>query len=62
MFYDDIIDKEVEKKLKEYEKIFPEGFPLMEFEGNKKELMKTIEKCIKKNKEYFVKYEDDEDD
>ena len=62
MFYDDEIDEEVEKKLKEYEEKFPDGFPLMEFEGNKKQLINTIDKCIKKNKEYFIEYEDDEDD
>lgn len=62
MFYDDEIDEEVEKKLKKYEEKFPDGFPLMEFEGNKKQLINTIDKCIKKNKEYFVEYEDDEDD
>ncbi len=62
MFYDDEFDEEVERKLKEYEAKFPEGFPLMEFEGNKKQLIKTIDKCIKKNKKYFVRYEDDEDD
>ena len=62
MFYDDGFDEEVERKLDEYEKKFPEGFPLMEFEGNKKQLIKTINKCIKKNKEYHVEYKDDEDD
>lgn len=62
MFYDEGFDEEVERKLDEYERKFPEGFPLMEFEGNRKQLIKTIDKCIKKNKEYGVKYEDDEDD
>ncbi len=62
MFYYEEVDEEIEKKLKEYEKIFPEGFPLMEFDGNKKQLIKTINKCIKKQKAVFVKYEDDEDD
>ncbi len=63
MFYDDGFDEEVEKKLEEYEKKFPDGFPLMEFEGNKKELMKTINRCIKINKEYTgINYEEDEDD
>lgn len=61
MFYDDGFDKEVEEKLVEYEKTFPNGFPLMEFEGNKKQLIKTINKCIKKNKEYYAEYEDDAD-
>ena len=62
MFYDDGFDDEVEKKLKEYEDFFQDDFPLMEFEGNKKQLIKTINTCIKKNKKYCVKYEEDEDD
>lgn len=62
MFYDDGFDDEVENKLKEYEDFFGDDFPLMEFEGNKKQLIKTINKCIKKKKEYCVKYEEDEDD
>lgn len=62
MFYDEF-DEGVEKKLEEYEKIFSDGFPLMEFEGNKKQLIKTINKCIRKNKEYAgIDYADDEDD
>lgn len=62
MFYDDGFDKEVEKKLNDYEIKFADEFPLMEFEGNKKQLIKTIDKCIKKNKKYHVEYEEDEDD
>ena len=62
MFYDDGFDEEVEKKLAEYEAKFPDGFPLMEFEGNKKQLIRTIDKCIKQNKEFYIKYKDDEDD
>lgn len=62
MFYDDGFDEEVEKKLDEYEAKFSDGFPLMEFEGDKKQLIKTIDKCIKRNKEFYIKYEDDEDD
>lgn len=62
MFYDDGFDEEVERKLDEYERKFPEGFPLMEFEGNRKQLIKTIDKCIKKNKKYGMKYKDNEDD
>ena len=62
MFYYEEVDEEIEKKLKEYEKIFPEGFPLMEFDGSKKQLIKIINKCIKKQKAFFVKYEEDEDD
>ena len=62
MFYSDVFDKEVEDKLKEYENKFLEEFPLMEFEGNKKQLIKTINKCIKKNKKFFVKFEEKEED
>lgn len=62
MFYDDGFVKEVEKKLKDYEIKFADEFPLMEFEGNKKQLIKTIDKCIKKNKKYYVIYEENEDD
>lgn len=40
------------KKLDEYEEIIPDGFPLMQFSGNKQELIKEIDKCIKSNKEY----------
>lgn len=50
--YEDKLDEEVEKKLDEYEKVFPEGFPLMQFEGNKEELIKKIDKCIETNTEY----------
>ena len=62
MFYSDIFDKEVEDKLKEYKNKFLEEFPLMEFEGNKKQLIKTINKCIKKNKKFFVEFEENEED
>ncbi len=50
--YEGKLDEEVEKKLDEYEKIFPEGFPLMQFEGNQEELIKEIDKCIETNTEY----------
>ena len=46
--YEDILDDEVEEKLNEYEKIFSEGFPLMQFDGTKEELIKEINNCIKK--------------
>ena len=58
MFDPDELDEEVERKLGEYEKVFPQGFPLMSFEGNKEKLIKTIDKCIRKNKTYKPKYED----
>ncbi len=59
--YDGIIDKDVEKKLEEYEKMFPEGFPLMMFDGNKKELIEEINKCIKTKTEYDTSFYDDPD-
>ena len=59
--YEDIIDDEVEKKLDEYEKIFPDGFPLMQFEGNKEELIKEIDKCIETNTEYDTNFYDNDD-
>ena len=62
MFYSDVFDKEVEDQLKDYENKFLEEFPLMEFEGNKKQLIKTINKCIKKNKKFFVEFEENEED
>lgn len=62
MFYDDVIDSEVEKALQEYSQKFKDDFPLMEFEGNKKQLISIIKKCIKKNKEFFVKYDENEED
>ena len=59
--YEDIIDGEVEHKLDEYEIRFFEGFPLMQFEGTKKELIKTINKCLRQNKEYDTRFYDNED-
>lgn len=58
MFGPDELDDEVEKKLAEYEEKFPQGFPLMEFDGGKKQLIKVINKCIKGNKPYHIEYED----
>lgn len=55
MYYD-ILDKEVEQYLDEYEKIFPEGFPLAQFEGTKKELIAEINNCIKAKKEYDTSF------
>ena len=43
MYYD-ILDKEVEQKLDEYEKTFPDSFPLAQFYGSKKELIEEINK------------------
>ena len=34
----------------------------MEFEGNRKQLIKIIDKCIKQNKEYYIEYDEDEED
>lgn len=56
--YEDVLDEEVKNKLVEYEKIFPEGFPLMQFDGNKKELIKEIDKCIANKKEYDTSFWD----
>lgn len=61
MYYD-VLDKEVEKKLDEYEKIFPEGFPLAQFEGTKKELIEEIDKCITAKKEYDTSFWDENPD
>lgn len=56
--YDDVLDEEVEQKLDEYEEVFPEGFPLAQFEGNKQELIQEINKCIKTKKEYDTSFWD----
>lgn len=61
MYYD-VLDKEVEQKLDEYEEVFPEGFPLAQFEGTKKELINEIEECIKTNKEYDTSFWDEHPD
>ena len=57
--YSGIVDEEVKKKLKEYEKMFPEGFSLMMFCGDKKELIEEIDKCIKTKTEYDTSFYDD---
>lgn len=57
MYYD-ILDEEVEDKLDEYEKVFLEGFPLMQFDGTKKELIEEIDKCIRTKKEYDTSFWD----
>lgn len=62
MYYTDVLDEEVEKKLNEYKKVFPEGFPLMQFEGNKKELIEEINKCIETKEEYDTSFWDDNPD
>lgn len=62
MFYDEGFDKEVNDVLQEYSKNFNDDFPLMEFEGNKKQLIKTINKCIQKKKKYLIEYAEDEED
>lgn len=56
--YEDVIDEEVEKKLDEYEEIFPEGFPLAQFDGTKQELIKEIDKCINTKQEYDTSFWD----
>lgn len=55
------IDKELEQKLDEYNAIFSDIFPLMMFGGTRKELIKTINKCIKTKKEYDTSFWDDQD-
>ena len=50
------IDKELEQKLDEYEVMFPDGFPLMQFDGTKKELIKEIDRCIQDKKEYDTSF------
>ncbi len=60
--YEDVLDEEVEEKLDEYETIFPEGFPLMQFEGTKEELINEINRCIKENKEYDTGFWDNNPD
>lgn len=57
MYYG-ILDKEVERYLDEYEKIFPEGFPLAQFDGTRKELIKELEKCIRTKTEYDTSFWD----
>lgn len=57
MYYD-VLDKEVEQKLDEYEIIFPEGFPLAQFDGTKQELLEEIDRCIKNKKEYDTSFWD----
>ncbi len=57
MYYD-ILDDEVEKKLDEYEAIFPEGFPLAQFYGRKKDLLEELDKCIKDRKEFDTSFWD----
>lgn len=59
--YSDIVDEEVKKKLSEYEKIFPEGFSLMMFDGNKRELIEEIDKCIRTKTEYDTSFYEDPD-
>lgn len=56
------IDEELEQKLDEYETIFPNGFPLMQFDGTKQELIEEIKKCIKANKEYDTSFWDNNPD
>ena len=46
----ELIDEELEQKLDEYETMFPEGFPLMQFDGTKQKLIEEIDKCIKTKK------------
>lgn len=56
------IDEELGRKLDEYEVIFPEGFPLMQFDGTKKELIDEINKCIETKTEYDTSFWDNNPD
>lgn len=58
----EIIDEELEQKLDEYEALFPEGFPLMQFDGTKQKLIQEIDKCIKTKKEYDTSFWDNNPD
>lgn len=62
MYYTDVLDEDVKRKLDEYKKVFPDGFPLMQFEGSKNELIEEINKCIKNKKEYDTSFWDDNPD
>lgn len=52
------IDNELERKLDEYEKAFTEGFPLMQFDGTREELIEEIDTCINTKKEYDTSFWD----
>lgn len=56
------IDEKLEQKLDEYEKMFSEGFPLMQFDGTRQELIEEIDKCIKTRKEYDTSFWDENPD
>lgn len=56
------IDNELELKLDKYEKVFPERFPLMQFDGTREELIEEIENCIKTKKEYDTSFWDENPD
>ena len=56
------IDNELDKKLDKYESVFPEGFPLMQFDGTRQELKEEINRCIKTRKEYDTSFWDDNPD
>lgn len=56
--YEGNYDKEVTDKLDEYEDIFSEGFPTMQFDGNKKDLLETLNKCIKTKTKYDTSFWD----
>lgn len=61
MYYDKM-DKEVEEKLDEYERVFPEGFPLAQFEGTKAELIAELNKCIENKTKYDTSFWDENPD
>lgn len=59
--YNGIFDKEVNKKINEYEKMFKDSFPTMLFDGTREELIEEINKCIKTKTEYDISFYDDPD-
>ena len=57
--YEGEITKEFKQKFNEYYKHFGENFPTMCYDGD--DIVEFMDKCIKKNKPYEPKYEDDEE-
>ncbi len=61
MYYD-VIDEELEQKLNDYRVMFSDIFPLAQFDGNRKELIEEIDKCIRIKKEYDTSFWDEHPD
>lgn len=60
--YEGKLHRDVIDKLDEYKKIFPEGFPLMQFDGTKEELIEELNKCIETKTEYDTSFWDEHPD